>query len=124
MLLFSGKKFKFGTFETPKSVNPSLKESEVISENIKKLELLSKESKQTTAQSTQAFREHTEKLQRVYTPKSRLMDNKFMPRKRVTAEGTVFTEEDFEKFSQEHFIHSMPIHSSTLTKKKPKFEDF
>jgi hypothetical protein len=43
-------------------------------------------------------------------------------KKANSAEGTVFTEEDFEKFSKEYFVNSKPIHPSTLVT-KPRFGD-
>ena len=49
-------------------------------------------------------------------------DAKFQKKKKVEPEGTVFTEEDFEKFSKEYFVNSKPVNSTTLVS-KPRFDE-
>jgi len=120
-----GRKYKFGFLEADVSFNQTDVDEKNVSKNLEKIAKFSQQSKKTTSLSIEPIHQHTERLQCHYTPKSLQMEKELKPRKkRVLESGTVFSEEDFEKFSQECFIHSKPIHPSTLVKKKSKFEDF
>ena len=115
------KKMKFSFLELQSDAKAADVKKEKIEEGVKKLVGLSKAAKAIVKASTVV--EHNEKLQRRYVPKSRLFKEQFSKKKPSSdVAGTVFTEEDFEKFSREYFINSKPIHPSTLVT-KPKFND-
>lgn len=115
------KKIKFSFLELQSDDRAAKAKKEKIEEGVKRLVTLSKSTKSIVKASTVV--EHNERLQRRYVPKSRLFNEQFSKKKSADeGSGTVFTEEDFEKFSREYFINSKPIHPSTLVT-KPKFTD-
>ena len=115
------KKIKFSFLELQSEDRAAKAKKEKIEEGVKKLVGLSKSAKTIVKASTVV--EHNEKHQRRYVPKSRIFKEQFNKKKPSSeGSGSVFTEEDFERFSREYFINSKPIHPTTLVT-KPKFND-
>ena len=90
--------------------------SDKTDENIKKLLAFSKDGALKNI-STQNIINHTNKTKRNYQPKSRDFLKNIKPPKKTAAES-IFSEEDFEKFSTEYFLHSNPINRATVEKKR------
>lgn len=117
----SSKKMKFSFLELQSKEKINREKQEKVELGVRKLLGLSEASKSVTSASE--IVEQNNKLRRQYEPKSRKFLEKFGPKKKVEeSSGTVFTEEDFEKFSREYFVNSKPIHPTTLVSKK-RFED-
>ena len=115
----AGKKLKFSFLELESKKNSDEKNEAKVEAGVAKLLNISKSSRSSAASAV--FEQH-EKLHRHYIPKSRNFLEKFQKKKKVEPEGTVFTEEDFEKFSKEYFVNSKPVNSTTLVS-KPRFDE-
>jgi hypothetical protein len=122
----SVKKFKFSFLELQSKQNLADTQAAKIEAGVQKLLNFSNASKASSSSVANAkdVVQHHQKTQRHYVPKSREFMEKFSKKKQKVedATGTVFTEEDFEKFAQEYFVNSKPINSSTLVTKS-KFND-
>lgn len=118
------KKLKFSFLELHSQQNIADRDQATVESGVQKLLGLSEASRASTdkVSGAQAVVEHTERTRRHYVPKSREFLEKFSKKKKPETNGTVFTEEDFEKFSREYFVNSKPLHPSTLVT-KPKFTD-
>ena len=68
---------------------------------------------------TKTIIEHTHKSKRHYEPKSRTFLPNLKPKKKSES-TSIFSEEDFERFSKEYFVNSDTINKTTLEKKKTK----
>ena len=80
-----------------------VKQAKVVDRNVKKL----LKSKQSTAK-YESIIQQLNSTKRHFEPKGR----KLLTKKQkdvVRKETSAFTEEDFEKFSQEYFVHSKPL---------------
>jgi len=113
----SAKKFKFSFLELESKKNSDEKDQAKVEAGVEKLLRMSKSS----GSSSVVFEQH-DKLNRHYIPKSRNFMEKFAKKKKKEPEGTVFTEEDFEKFAKEYFVNSKPVNSTTLVS-KPRFDE-
>jgi len=105
-------------FRPKKMIERSHEESDKTNENIQKLLVLS-ETVQLNSSSKSNIINHTEKSKRHYEPKSRNFIKNLKGHK-PTKESSLFTEEDFDKFSKEYFLNSNPINKSSLEKMKSK----
>ena len=92
--------------------------SDKTKDNVQKL-LAFSETTQLNSTSKSNIIEHNNKSKRHYEPKSRNF-LKNLKGSRVKKESSLFTEEDFDRFSKEYFLHSEPINKSTLLKVKQK----
>ena len=91
-------------------------DSDKTDENIKKLLAFSNNGALNNIP-TKNIISHTNKSQRHYEPKSRGFLKSIRTQKK-TEDRSIFSEEDFEKFSNEYFLNSKPINKSTLEMKK------
>jgi len=92
--------------------------SDKTNDNVRKLLALS-ESSQMSSCSKSNIINHTDKSKRHYEPKSRNF-LKNLKRSKPKKESSLFTEEDFDRFSKEYFLNSEPINKSSLDKMKQK----
>ena len=122
----STKKLKFSFLELHSKQNIAERDQATVESGVQKLLGLSKASRASSdkVSSAKAVVDHNERTKRHYVPKSREFLEKFSKKKKpeTDSNGTVFTEEDFEKFSREYFVNSKPLHPTTLTTKS-KFTD-
>ena len=95
-----------------------LENSDKTNDNVQKLLALS-ESAQISSCSKSNIINHTNKSKRHYEPKSRNF-LKNLKRSKPKKESSLFTEEDFDRFSKEYFLNSEPINKSSLDKMKQK----
>ena len=95
-----------------------LENSDKTNDNVQKLLALS-ESAQMSSCSKSNIINHTDKSKRHYEPKSRNF-LKNLKRSKPKKESSLFTEEDFDRFSKEYFLNSEPINKSSLDKMKQK----
>lgn len=73
--------------------------------------------------STAPILEQIEASKRYYEPKGRTLLKPPQKKAKQPAESTVFTDQDFEQFSQEYFAHSEPLSKSGKREKKRGDED-
>ena len=95
-----------------------LENSDKTNDNVQKLLALS-ESAQMSSSSKSNIINHTDKSKRHYEPKSRNF-LKNLKRSKPKKQSSLFTEEDFDRFSKEYFLNSEPINKSSLDKMKQK----
>ena len=95
-----------------------LENSDKTNDNVQKLLALS-ESAQMSSCSKSNIINHTDKSKRHYEPKSRNF-LKNLKRSKPKKESSLFTEEDFDRFSKEYFLNSEPINKSSLDKMRQK----
>ena len=95
-----------------------LENSDKTNDNVQKLLALS-ESAQISSCSKSNIINHTNKSKRHYEPKSRNF-LKNLKRSKPKKESSLFTEEDFDRFSKEYFLNSEPINKSSVDKMKQK----
>jgi len=99
-----------------------------IEESVKNLMRLSQFSGSKLTGSSKVV-EHNMKSKRNYEPKCRQMNEFYSSGKkkrnnaRDKSSSTLFTDEDFEKFSKEYFGKSEPINSKTIQNKRKKAEE-
>lgn len=92
--------------------------SDKTKDNVQKL-LAFSETTQVNSTSKSTIIEHNDRSKRHYEPKSRSF-LKNLKGSRAKKESSLFTEEDFDRFSREYFLNSEPINKSTLLKVKQK----
>ena len=63
--------------------------------------------------SRESIIQQLEGTKRHYEPKGRKLLKPSQKAKKTKKPSTAFTEEDFEKFSSEYFVHSKPIRKET-----------
>ena len=95
-----------------------LDETNIANENVRKLLIFSNPSK-VSVNPTETIIDLTMKTKRYYEPKCRTFLKNLKPEKKVEP-TSIFSENDFEKFSKEYFLNSNPISRATLEKKKEK----
>ena len=122
----SVKKLKFSFLELQSKQNLADDQAAKVEAGVQKLLSLSNAYKASSSSVANAgdVVQHHQKMQRHYVPKSREFMEKFSQKKQKVEDstGTVFTEEDFEKFAKEYFVNSKPINQTTLVTKS-KFSD-
>ena len=100
-------------------VDDTKPDSNQVQHNIQKLLALSGNSGANilTSEGTEKIVEHILKSKRHYEPKSRNFLKQLKPQKKEE-EGSIFSDEDFERLSRELFGNSEPLNRKTIEKKR------